>query len=93
MQYDSHDVEVLRNLARKIAQIASLPVQRERERLWKDFNSLRPRRPMILASPEGGWIDLISGQELLCRDEHMRNWEWGLRERIFRHEHIKDDQP
>ncbi len=73
--------------------IASLPVQAERAGLWKDFNALRPRRPMVLAFPEGGWRDLVPDSQVQCEDPLLRAWEMGLRRTVWRHEHIHDDCP
>ena len=42
------DRQTLRELARHLAEIAALPVQAERIRLWRDFNALRPHRPMVV---------------------------------------------
>ncbi len=73
--------------------IASLPVQAERAGLWQDFNALRPRRPMVLAFPEGGWRELVPDSEGQCEDPLLRAWEMGLRRTVWRHEHICDDWP
>lgn len=87
------DRRCLRELARRVAQIAALPIQAERVRLWKDFNALRPHRPMVLAFPEGGWRDLVTEADCRCEDALLRGWELGLRRRIWHHEHIHDDHP
>ena len=41
------DREVLRELGRRRAAIAALPVNAERKRLWKAVNELRAERPMV----------------------------------------------
>lgn len=84
---------VLRGLARRSAEMAARSVQAERIGLWKDFNALRPRRPMVLAYPEGGWRDLVDESHLECEDPLLRGWELGLRRRLWRGEHIHDDHP
>lgn len=91
MTVSDNDRQVLRELAKRVAEIASLPVQADRARLWKDTNALRPRRPLVLAKPEGGWLELAPESQLQC--EFLRDWEMTLRRRIFRHEHIHDDCP
>lgn len=93
MNVSDRDRGVLRDLAARVAEVAALPIQAERERLWRDFNALRPRRPMVLAFPEGGWRDLLGEADLRCEDPRLRGWEWGLRARLYHHEHIHDDQP
>ena len=87
------DRRCLRELARRVGEIAALPIQAERARLWKDFNALRPQRPMVLAFPEGGWRELIDDSQLQCEDPLLRGWELGLRRTVFHGEHIHDDHP
>jgi hypothetical protein len=84
---------VLRQLANRVAEIAALPVQAERIALWKSFNSLMPKRPMVLAYPEGGWRDLIPETQLQCTDPLLRTWEMTLRKIVYQFDHISDDQP
>ena len=93
MSASRKDRTILGELARRVAEIAAMPVQGERVRLWKDFNTLRPHRPMVLAFPEGGWRDLVDESSLQCSDEMLRGWELHLRRAIWHHEHIHDDLP
>ena len=48
---------------------------------------------MVLTTPEEGWHELMSEDELQCVDPLCREWEWDLRWKIFRHRHIHDDYP
>jgi len=93
MPIGDRERDVLRDLARRVAEVAALPVQAERARFWRDFNALRPHRPMVLAFPEGGWRDLVPESDLQCADRLLRSWEMALRRTLFRHEHICDDWP
>ncbi len=93
MTIRTQDRDILRGLAEKVAKIASLPVQTERKQLWKNFNALKPRRPMVLAFPEFGWRELILESRLQCTDPLAREWEDRLLGIIFRHEQIGDDYP
>ena len=88
---EPHDRAVLRDLAGRVAEIAALPVQGERRRLWKAHNSLHPQRPMILLFPEGGWTELMPASSLVCEDAEARAIEQNLRRRIYHHEHFADD--
>jgi hypothetical protein len=87
----SDDRNILRALARRVAEIAELPIQRERRNLWRLHNSLKTIRPMILVFPEGSWQELLRGEDLRCKDEWARNIEWQLRSRVYYHEHFQDD--
>ena len=93
MTVSEEEKRMLRDLARRAAEIAALPVQAERVRLWKEFNTLRPHRPMVLAFPEGGWRDLVDEDACRCRHPLLRRWELQLRRRIWHAEHIRDDHP
>ena len=93
MSFTAQDREVLRRLASRVAEIAALPIQAERARLIKGLNHLKPERPVVLAFPEGGWRELVTEADLVCRDELARTWERHLRSTIFHHQHIGDDRP
>ena len=82
---------LLRDLARRVAEIAALPVMAERRELWKRHNGLRPQRPMVLVFPEGSWRELLPADVLRCRTKEARAIEWELRRRIYQHEHLHDD--
>ncbi len=90
---DRHDTHILRELARRVAEIAALPVQEERRRMWKRHHALQRVRPMILVFPEGSWRELLPESVLQCQGETARKIEWELRRRIYHHEHIHDDTP
>lgn len=83
--------KILRDLAKQVADIASLSVMAERRELWKKHNSLQPVRPMILIFPEGSWGELLPQSVLKCEDGQARGIEWNLRSRIYYHEHFQDD--
>ena len=93
MPVSERERRILRGLARQVAEAAALGVQADRIRLWKDFNALRPHRPMVLAFPEGGWRDIVDDSQLQCDDPLLRGWELGLRRRAWHTEHIHDDHP
>ena len=87
------DRRILRDLSRRVAEISELPIQSERIELWRALNSLNPVRAMVLTTPEEGWHELMSVGDLKCVNSLCREWEWTLRWKIYRHEHIHDDCP
>lgn len=89
---DKRDREILRDLAKRVAEICALPEQETRRGMWYRHNALKPERPMTLCFPEGAWRELLPQSELKASDEFLRNWEWALRAAIYNHEHIHDDQ-
>lgn len=88
------DVTVVRDLARRYAEIAALPVQEERRRLWTDHFSLKPTRIPVLAT-YGMWniwcCDVFGDPCMTCRDPFYRTYERILRMRIFQYEVVGDD--
>jgi hypothetical protein len=86
----SSDRNIIRVLARQVADIADLPIQPERRNPWKLHNSPKCTRPMILVFPEGSWQELLKADRLLCTGERTRTIEWQLRGRISYHEHFQD---
>jgi hypothetical protein len=88
---DSSDRAVLRDLARRVAEVADLPVMAERRAMWKRHNRLERVRPMVLVFPEGAWRELLPEDALVCGDGWARKAEGTLRRRLYTHEHFGDD--
>ncbi|MBN2450209.1 MAG: hypothetical protein JXR77_07460 [Lentisphaeria bacterium] len=88
------DVVVVRDLARRVADIAAHPVQRQRQRLWEGLNRLERVRPTvhIQALAPNIWEELIPGGTLRTTDPAARAQEMELRKRIYAWEHFRDDR-
>ena len=82
---------ILRDLAKKVAEIAQLPIQQERAELWRLHNDLKPVRPMVLIFPEGAWREMLPESELRTTDRWARGLEADLRRRLYYHEHMPWD--
>ena len=91
MSYADHDRGILRELARRVADIAGEPTMAERRQMWIEHNSLRSTYPMMLIFPEGAWVELLPDASLQCEDERAREIERNLRIRIYGYEHFQDD--
>jgi hypothetical protein len=89
----SEERRILRDLAKRIAEIAALPIQNERRRLWIDHNALRPGRPLILVFPEGSWNELLPDKDNRCHSRGVYKLERGLMLTIYQHEHFDMDAP
>lgn len=87
-----HDTLILRDLAKRVAEIAAWPEMAQRRQRWYDQNALKPGRPLVYASPEGSWVELLPEETLRCEDPGARGIERGLRMRIYADEHFADDQ-
>ena len=60
-----NDRDILRELAKRYAEIASLPIQEEKRRLWRKSNDLCPERPMVT-------IDQVCWSELMLTEDSLR---------------------
>lgn len=83
--------DYVRSLANRVREIAELPIQEERRKLWYDHCELKSKRPMLAIFPEQSWDEILPGESLKVTDPYWRQWEWYLRSLIYRHESLKDD--
>jgi hypothetical protein len=86
------DLAILRPLAAQVAEIAALPVQEEKRRLWRALNGLRPERPMVMID-QVCWNEMEIGAELTlrCADPECRGYEEFLRRTLFQWRHFPVD--
>ena len=88
----SQDKDILRRLASELAEIAALPVHREKARLWQKLNDLQAERPMM-------WINEICWHEMNVQDEltltcahpWARDQERELRRTLYQWRHLPGD--
>ena len=89
---NSQDKLVLRELAKSYAELAAMPMQKERRNRARDINDLKPQRPIV-------WLDEIPWHEmniddkltLTCKDEFARQMEWFFKSTLYRWEYIQAD--
>lgn len=86
----NRDVSVLRDLAKQVADIAAKPVQDERRDLWRQHNSLRRTRPLVLSLGMPFWGEVLRYDQLQCQDPFLRAQENILRQKIYQ-DRINDD--
>jgi len=91
MSIREKDRTILRALAKRVAEIAADPVQQETRQLWRKLNRLVRTRPLILLQ-DGTHHETGDKIRLETRDEFARGQEHGLRTRIYRWEHVRDDR-
>jgi len=86
------DRNLLRELARKVAAIAALPIHQETIACWKALNSLKPIRPMVMID-QMPWHELDGDGELTlrCEDPFCRRIENQLRQALYRWKHLPVD--
>ncbi|MBT7297994.1 MAG: hypothetical protein HN849_00685 [Victivallales bacterium] len=85
------ETQALRELARRVAEIAALPEQAEKAELWARHNDLEKTRPMVLVFPEGSWSELAADWVYDCETPLARRYEQDLRQRLYSWEHLRDD--
>jgi hypothetical protein len=91
MQITGARRDVLRELARRYAEIAALPRQQETIKGWRRLNGLQPIRPMVRLD-QLPWRELPwGGQHLLGLDGVADQLEVTLRKTLYAWEHFPAD--
>jgi hypothetical protein len=86
------DTVLIRELAGRTAEIAALPVQEEKRRVWRRLNGLKPGRPMVMID-QVCWNEMeVDGELALhCADPECRAYEQQLRRTLFQWKHFPVD--
>lgn len=86
------DATIVRELAARVAEIAALPVQEDKRRLWRKLNARKPERPMVMID-QVCWNEMQSGDALVlrCTDPECRTYEEQLRRILFQWQHFPVD--
>ena len=90
--FTSEEIDLLRKLAYKVAELAARPIELEKKQLWTAHNDLENVPPLIFCDPENGWNEIITQDQILCSNPLARVWEMTLRKEIFWGEKMKDDK-
>lgn len=89
----TNEREVVRGLARSVAEIAAGEENARIIRRWRDVNALRrPDRAPVWCRPVDAWKELLPADRLVCADPWLRGVETYLRQILIKHE-IGDDTP
>ncbi|MDW7657378.1 MAG: hypothetical protein SCM11_09420 [Bacillota bacterium] len=86
------DKTILRQLAAEVAEIAALPVQKEKIGLWKALNGLKPVRPMVTID-QVCWneMNVDDSLTLCCTTKENRQYEQKLRRTLYQWRHFPVD--
>jgi len=82
---------ILRDLARRVAEIAALPEMQERREFWRKHNAVEESRPAIFINPQGSWGELLPSSVCECTGQRAQGIETDLRRRIYMFEHFASD--
>ena len=88
----TEDRQLLRELGSRVAEIASLPEQAERKRLWTKLNKLEAEKPMVWLN-DICWSEINVNDELTLqtRSEFCKSIERELRQRLYWWNHMRGD--
>lgn len=88
----STDKEILRRLAGELAAAASLPVHKEKAKLWTNLNDLKSVRPMVCIY-QIPWHEMNVDDELTlcCSDPWAKSQEEHLRRTLYQWKHSPAD--
>ena len=87
-----NDVTMIRELALRVGEIAALPLQREKQAMWRKLNALKPDRPMVMID-QVCWNEMNVDHELRvrCQDPGCRGYEQHLRRILYQWRHFPVD--
>ncbi len=90
MSLSIKDTTILRGLGQRLAEIAALPIQKEKAELWRRLNRLERVRPMVCLY-NLTWEETKGLITLESEDPFARDIEWDLRKKLFHWDNMKDD--
>ncbi|MBL7199533.1 MAG: hypothetical protein ISS56_05250 [Anaerolineae bacterium] len=84
---------LIRELARRKAELAASPENEGIRQRWRDVNALRrPDRAPVWCRPVGAWAEILPEEALACQDPWLRSIERDLHRTLIKHD-IGDDSP
>ena len=86
------EFDYLRELGKQLAEIAALPVQEEKKKLWTANNDLKPVRPMVYID-QLPWHEIKRSKEMeqRCEDTFLRSVEEYILKLLYRWKHFPCD--
>jgi len=85
------DFPRLREVAKMVRECANRPFEIEKAETWRRHNDLETSEPLIFISPENGWNEIVTPDQLKCESDAARAIEFELLTRVFHADHMKDD--
>jgi len=93
MMADATQRDLVRELARQVAELAARPANEQSKQRWRDVNALRKAdRAPVWCRPVGAWAELLPDEMLECTDPWLRFIEKRFRQTLVKHD-IDDDEP
>ena len=88
-----HDRDIIRDLAKRVAELAANPAEAAKMAEWKRHNRFERGRALLVVRLEDVWDEFVPVSSLQCENVTMRAAERILRQRLYMGEHIRDDTP
>ena len=88
MKITNQDREILRSYARRLLEIANSSEMKDNIVCWKEHNSLKKKKPMLLCFPEGAWDEILTNEMLKCESEFCRGIERGILTKLYTYDNI-----
>ena len=92
MELTKKEISVLQETAKQYMEFASLPIHKEKIKLWKAINRSRMERPMVVID-QIPWIEMNNEHELdlFVEDPVFRKVEYNLKKEIYKFRHYPVD--
>jgi hypothetical protein len=89
--FPSHDLGIVRDLAKKVRELALSDRYEARRRRWRDANERRRGdRAPVWCRPAGMWREVLPPSALECSDRACRQVEYAFRQHLYK-DSIGDD--
>jgi len=93
MALPPQDKATVRELARRVMEMAQEPRMEAIRRRWREVNALRrPDRAPVWCRPVGCWREILPDTALSCRHPWLRSLEYGFRQLLYKRD-LDDDTP
>jgi hypothetical protein len=83
--HPANDIQIVRDLARRVTELASSEEYETRRRRWRDVNERRkPDRAPVWCRVAEAWREILPGSALECEDSGCRSIEYALRQHLYK---------
>jgi len=92
IKLSADEKDILRKLASEVAEVAALPVHKEKARIWQKLNDLESERPVVWIN-EICWNEMNVDDELTlkCESRWARDQETEMRRLLYQWRHLPGD--
>jgi len=89
---NNKEIKIVREAAKKLAEIAALPIHAETKRIWLKNNMRKPERPTAIID-QIPWHEMNVDDELTvyCEDKILANLETAIKRQLYMWKHMRCD--